>query len=67
MAYYIYIKLTTGQGLRMNAGTEWAHCQRQVAFLLYGICFDLQICVLYIGTLASTVGSVVYQDNPHSR
>ncbi len=26
-------KETTGQGQRTNAVTEWAHCQRQVAFL----------------------------------
>ncbi len=35
MAYYSYVKQATGQGQRAHAVTEWAHCQRQVAFFLW--------------------------------
>ncbi len=34
---YNYVKETPGQGQRTNAVTEWAHCQRQVAFLYFPV------------------------------
>ena len=40
MAYYSYVKQTTGQEQETNAVTEWAHCQHQVAF--YTTCLTLE-------------------------
>ena len=37
-----YVMETNGQGQRTNAITEWAHCQRQVAFLYIGFAWALR-------------------------
>ncbi len=34
LSNYNCVKERTGQGQRTNFVTEWAHCQRQVAFLV---------------------------------